>query len=113
MKLEFVEISGFRGFCDKTRFEFPTGFAVFSGRNGAGKSTVLDAVDFALTGTIDKFSVKTARGGGLEEHLWWVGDGTPGAHYVAVGFADGDAKPFTVTRSREGGFQSSVSDPFA
>jgi len=49
MKLEFVEISGFRGFRDKTRFEFPLGFAVLSGGNGAGKSTVLDAVDFALT----------------------------------------------------------------
>jgi chromosome segregation protein len=52
MKLDFVEIAGFRGFRDKMRFDLPPGFAVLCGRNGAGKSTVLDAIDFALTGTI-------------------------------------------------------------
>jgi chromosome segregation protein len=61
MKLEFVELAGFRGFRDRTRFEFPSGFTVFSGRNGVGKSTVFDAIDFALTGSINKFDVKTAR----------------------------------------------------
>ena len=85
MKLEFVEIAGFRGFRDKTRFDLPPGFAVLCGRNGAGKSTVLDAIDFALTGTINKFSVRAARGGGLEDHIWWVGSGTPEANYVSVG----------------------------
>jgi hypothetical protein len=89
MKLDFVEIAGFRGFREKARFEFPAGFAVFTGRNGAGKSTVLDAVGFALTGTINKFAVKTARGGGLDEHVWWVGSGRAAKHYVTVGFSDG------------------------
>jgi chromosome segregation protein len=106
MRLEFVEISGFRAFRDLTRFAFPTGFAVFSGRNGAGKSTVLDAVDFALTGTINKFAVKNARGGGLDEHIWWVGPGKAEAHYVTVGFIDDEGKRFEVTRSRERGYQS-------
>jgi chromosome segregation protein len=69
MKLEFIEVSGFRGFRDPARVNLPTGFAVFSGRNGVGKSTLLDAVDFALTGTINKFEVKNARGGGLDEHI--------------------------------------------
>jgi chromosome segregation protein len=106
MKLEFVEMSGFRGFRDKTRFEFPTGFAVFSGRNGAGKSTVLDAVDFALTGTINKFDVKTARGGGINEHIWWVGDGGAEAFYVSVGFVDDKGERISVTRSRDRGLHS-------
>ena len=97
MKLEFVEVSGFRGFRDRTRFDFPAGFAVFSGRNGVGKSTVLDAVDFALTGTINKFEVKSARGGGLDEHIWWVGPGKAEAHYVTVGFIDPEGKRFKVT----------------
>ena len=47
----------------------PPGFMVIVGRNGVGKSTILDAVDFALTGTINKFDVERARGGGLLEHL--------------------------------------------
>ena len=45
----------------------PPGFAVLNGHNGTGKSTVLDAIDYALTGTINKFSVKGAKGGGLDE----------------------------------------------
>src|SRR5687767_15953615 len=100
MKLDFVELVGFRGFRDKERFEIPGGFVVLSGRNGAGKSTVLDAVEFALTGTINKFLVKEARGGGLDAHIWWVGTGDALEHYVTVGFVDEDGHRFEVTRSR-------------
>jgi chromosome segregation protein len=113
MKLDFVEIAGFRGFRNKVRFDIPAGFAVFTGRNGVGKSTVLDAVDFALTGTINKFVVKNARGGGLDEHVWWVGSGRADEHYVTVGFTDGSGGAFSVTRSRVHGLQSSVEDPVA
>ncbi len=103
MKLDFVELVGFRGFRDKERFEIPGGFVVLSGRNGAGKSTVLDAVEFALTGTINKFLVKEARGGGLDAHIWWVGTGDALEHYVTVGFVDEDGHRFQVTRSRSAG----------
>jgi chromosome segregation protein len=103
MKLEFVEIAGFRGFREKTMFELAPGFTVLAGRNGAGKSTVLDAIDFALTGTLNRFSVKGARGGGLDEHIWWVGSGKAVAHYVSVGFIDEGGKRFEITRSRERG----------
>src|SRR2546425_7092436 len=103
MKLEFVELAGFRGFRDKTRFQLPAGFTVLTGRNGVGKSTVLDAIDFAITGTINKFSVKGARGGGLDEHIWWVGAGKAEAHYVSVGFIYDNGERLVVHRSRERG----------
>src|SRR5215472_2761649 len=103
MKLLFVELSGFRGFREKTRFEFPRGFTVLSGRNGAGKSTVLDAIDYALTGTINKFLVKGAKGGGLDDHIWWVGPEKPESYSVSVGFVDDRDRSFVVTRTREGG----------
>ena len=103
MKLEFVEISGFRGFRDKVRFELARGFSVLNGHNGTGKSTVLDAIDFALTGTINKFSVKAAKGGGLDEHIWWVGSGKAETHSVSVGFVNDAEERFVVTRSRESG----------
>lgn len=103
MKLEFVELSGFRGFRDKVRFNLARGFTVLNGHNGTGKSTVLDAVDFALTGTINKFSVKAAKGGGLDEHIWWVGSGKAEAHFVSVGFVNDADERFVVTRSRESG----------
>jgi chromosome segregation protein len=68
-----------------------------------GKSTVLDAVDFALTGTINKFSVKAAKGGGLDEHIWWVGSGKAETHSVSIGFVNDAEERFIVTRSRENG----------
>jgi chromosome segregation protein len=102
MKIEFVEVSGFRGFKEPTRFELPAGFAVLTGHNGAGKSTVLDAIDFAITGSISKFTVRNARGGGLEEHIWWVGSGEAKEHYVSIGFIKDDGKRFAITRGRRG-----------
>ena len=107
MKLAFIEIAGFRGFKDKTRFDLPAGFAVVTGRNGVGKSTVLDAVDFVLTGTINKYGVTGAKGGGLDEHIWWVGEGAPENQYVTVGFVDDSDERFVVTRSRERGLDVS------
>ena len=103
MKVEFVEMTGFRGFREKTRIVLPPGFAVLNGHNGTGKSTVLDAIDYALTGTINKFSVKGAKGGGLDEHIWWIGSGKAPAHYVSVGFVNSSEERFVVTRSRESG----------
>lgn len=106
MKLAYVEVAGFRGFKDSTRFDFPAGFVVLTGRNGVGKSTILDAIDFALTGTINKYAVKGAKGGGLESHIWWVGDGAAQRHYVSVGFTGADGEEVSITRSRERGLVS-------
>jgi putative ribosome biogenesis GTPase RsgA len=39
MKLSFVEAEGFRGFREKVRIDFATGFTVLTGRSGVGKST--------------------------------------------------------------------------
>lgn len=47
MKLARVEIAGFRGFRVETTFQFAPGFTVIDGRNGVGKSTVFDAVEYA------------------------------------------------------------------
>ena len=106
MRVEYVEMSGFRGFKSKTRLNLPRGFAVFTGRNGVGKSTVFDAMDFALTGSISKYEVRVAKGGGLEDHIWWVGDGTATDHYVSVGFVSDDGEQLQITRSRDGSANS-------
>ena len=108
MKLAYVEVAGFRGFKNATRLVFPAGFVVLTGRNGVGKSTVLDAIDFALTGTIGKYAVKDAKGGGLESHIWWVGEGAVEEHYVSVGFVASDGHEISITRSRERGLHSAI-----
>lgn len=103
MKLEFVEIAGFRGIREKMRLDFAQGFSVLAGRNGVGKSTVFDAIDFALTGSINKFAVTGAKGGGLKEHIWWIGEPRANAHYVSIGFADEQGSGFSITRTRDRG----------
>ena len=44
MKLDFVEVCGFRGFRDKLRVTFGSGFTVITGRVGSGKTTLLRAL---------------------------------------------------------------------
>jgi chromosome segregation protein len=110
MRLSFVEVAGFRGFGERTRLDLSAGFTVLSGRNGSGKSTLLDAIEFTLTGTMSKFDVTSAKGGGLDEHIWWLGHGKADNHYVSVGFVGDDGKPFQITRSRADGSDTSAEE---
>jgi chromosome segregation protein len=92
MNLAYVDLCGFRGYRDQVRIDFPDGFTVIDGRNGVGKSTIFDAVEFALTGTIAKYGGAKASGETVDNYLWWIGEGrAPAARYVEVGFRDGDA----------------------
>lgn len=75
MKLDFIEVSGFRGFRDKVRIEFGGGFTVISGRNGVGKSAICDAIEFALTGQIGKYTVESAAKENASDYYWWRGTG--------------------------------------
>lgn len=103
MRLDFVEVCGFRGFRDVVRINFGRGFTVITGRNGVGKSTLCDAVEFAITGSIDKYVVEKAAKESLSDYLWWRGEGVPKAYYVTASFVDDDGMPFTITRTREAG----------
>lgn len=103
MKLDYVEVCGFRGFRDKVRVQFGRGFTVISGRNGVGKSTICDAIEFAITGSIDKYAIEKSAKETLADYLWWRGQGTPSAHYVTLAFITDNGRPFNVTRTREAG----------
>lgn len=110
MRLDFIEVCGFRGFRDLVRIKFGRGFTVITGRNGVGKSTLCDAVEFAITGSIDKYSVEKAGKESLSDYLWWRGEGVPKAHYVTASFTDDNGKPFTITRTRASGSDRSPAE---
>lgn len=103
MKLAYLEVCGFRGFRERVRIEFGSGFTVVTGRNGVGKSSLFDAVEFALTGVISKYPVEKARNESVADYVWWRGEGSPVDNYVTLAFQKGDGKAFTITRTRSTG----------
>jgi chromosome segregation protein len=99
MKVLYVEASGFRGYRDPVRIEFAPGFTIIDGRNGVGKSTIFDAVEFALTGDLSKYKGATAAGQSVADYFWWIGEGdSPKERYVEVCFS-GSGGTFTVRRT--------------
>ena len=48
MKLAYVDLCGFRGYRKRLRIDFAEDFTIIDGRNGVGKSTIFDAVEYAL-----------------------------------------------------------------
>lgn len=90
MRIAYVELSGFRGYKDAVRVDFGSHHTVIDGRNGVGKSTIFDAVEFALTGALTKYREAKADGETVKEYLWWKGEGTPPKErFVEVGFHTG------------------------
>ena len=110
MRLDYVEVCGFRGFREKVRVDFGAGFTVITGRNGVGKSTFCDAVEFAILGEIEKYTVVSAAKETVRDYIWWRGDGSPTGHYVTASFVDRDDKSFTITRTRDGGADKSPAE---
>jgi recombinational DNA repair ATPase RecF len=91
MKLSFIDMCGFRGYSKPVRIDFSESFTVIDGRNGAGKSTVFDAIEFALTGSISKYLDAKADRESVDDYLWWTGVGEqPRERYVRVGFVAND-----------------------
>ena len=99
MKLAFISMCGFRGYREQTRLNFASGFNVIDGRNGVGKSTIFDAVEFGLTGDLSKYAGATASGQSVADYIWWIGEGdAPADRFVEVGFS-GDQGDWVVRRT--------------
>ncbi|AJD50326.1 RecF/RecN/SMC N terminal domain-containing protein [Thalassospira xiamenensis M-5 = DSM 17429] len=110
MKLSSIEFCGFRGFRDLTKLEFGSGFTIINGRNGAGKSTICDAVEFVLTGSISKYTIEQANKENIQDYLWWRGKGEPDQFYVKLELIDDGGEIVSITRDRDQGCSNTAEE---
>lgn len=87
MILKQIKMSGFRGVKGEVTIPFGTAFTIITGRNGSGKSSICDAFEFALLGTIGRFSVGDVEGGErIENYVWWRNGSNADARRVSASF---------------------------
>jgi chromosome segregation protein len=100
MRIRKISLAGFRGIRSLLEIPCGAGFTVICGPNGSGKSTICDALEFLLTGTLERFAVETERREHIADYLWWRGRPVPENRYVAIEFSGAHLEAFTLRRDQ-------------
>ncbi len=90
VRIDKIEMQGFKSFAKKTLMSFPSNFATVCGPNGSGKSNTADAVCFVL----GRSSAKGLRADKMMEVIFNGGKGKQAAEFakVAIFFDNTDKK---------------------
>ena len=103
MKLLSLKMAGFRGFREPFEIAIPPGFLIVTGRNGSGKSSVVDSIEYALTGKLNKYGDRREDQETVADYLWWKGHGKSSVgRYVGVGFVSSDGAERFIERKGDG-----------
>ncbi len=92
MKIQRLDIQGFKSFADRTSIRFGTGITGVVGPNGCGKSNIVDAIRWAM----GEQSARMLRGGSMQDVIFNGSDvrGPMGMAEVTLAFAnDGKGVP--------------------
>ena len=85
MRLERLEINGFKSFSDRSELAFDKGVTAIVGPNGCGKSNVADAIRWVL----GEQSAKALRGGEMADVIFNGTDGRKPLGMVEVSLTIG------------------------
>ncbi|MFZ3077422.1 MAG: AAA family ATPase [Candidatus Aenigmatarchaeota archaeon] len=90
VRIDKIEMQGFKSFAKKTLMTFPSNFSTICGPNGSGKSNTADAVCFVL----GRSSAKGLRADKMLEVIFNGGKGKQAAEFakVAIFFDNSDKK---------------------
>src|SRR6476469_5328947 len=110
MRLERLEINGFKSFSDRSELAFDRGVTAIVGPNGCGKSNVADAITWVM----GEQSAKSLRGDKLEDVIFNGSDArtptaTPEVRLRFSGFVKTVSGPAFPVGGREG-FSSEISE---
>ncbi len=102
MRLEKLEVHGFKSFADKQEFEFEPGITAIVGPNGCGKSNVMDAIKWLL----GEQSAKSLRGKDMSDVIFSGSSTRPAVSYAEAsltisneeGILPIEYKTITITR---------------
>lgn len=88
MRLNKLEIHGFKSFADKTELVFDKQFSVIVGPNGSGKSNISDAIRWVL----GEQSAKSLRGSKMEDVIFTGTENSKPMNYSKVSITFDNAK---------------------
>ncbi len=94
MKIKGIEVNGFRAFAQVERFDLDADVVIICGGNGQGKTSLLDGIMWAITGSIPRL------GGDAERLVSMYSDS--GEARVSLDLSTRSGEDFRVTRSYDG-----------